>query len=290
MTDTIAIDIDLPRDLGDFFRDKIVQLGYDEKGLDDPAKSVRTYLSVSRRLVSLKPRRILRAKDFVCPPNFCQGLNNIESTIRSGGDLTPHLSDSIEHRDYQDQLHLHWGIHHLHLGATMQPNGFIKRTKYLLFCRFDDDSAYLIAVLPHKVWTKQSLVTTLHDNWPDSIGNFRLRGVEGDSLEDKQIRSLRKRNMNYCIEMEDGIVYAPIGGGVACSGDNTLDVIRADRLLFWAEDMQQKIISDFKEVEKRANKRGIFFADPAKFKLSLKGKTFFAVEVHSGYSLPLVCP
>ena len=287
MNDSIAIDIDLPRDLGDIYRDRIVQLGYDAKGLNDPAEMVRTYLSVCRRLVSLQPRKVLKAKEFQCPSNHVQGLAKIESTIRSGGDLTPYLSERIKHRDFQDQLHLHWGIHHLHLGTKMQSNDFVKRTKYLLFCRFDDDHAYFIDMLPHGVWTRQDLLTILHKNWPDSIKDFSLHGVRGDSLDDEQVKGLREKNVNYCIEMKDKTVYAPLGGGTTFSGANTCDDYEADYMLHWAEEMQKEIISDFEEIEKGARERGILFADPAKFKLCLVGDTFCAIETYSGYKLLL---
>ncbi len=290
MNDSIAIDIDLPRDLGDIYRDRIVQLGYDAKGLNDPAEMVRTYFSVCRRLVSLQPRKVLKAKEFQCPSNHVQGLAKIESTIRSGGNLTPYLSETIKHRDFQDQLHLHWGIHHLHLGAKMRADGFVERTNHLLFCRFDNDNAYFIDVLPHGVWTKQNLITILHENWPDSIYQFRLPGVEGDSLEDEQIQNLRAKNSNHGIGMKDGVVYAPLGGGVTFSGANTGDVYEVDYMLSWAGEMQKKVIGDFEEIEKRARERGIFFADPAKFKLCLVGDTFLAIEMHSGYRLPLPSP
>ncbi len=91
MNNSIAIDIDLPRDLGAICRDRIVQLGYNAKGLGDSRKMVRTYFSVCRRLVSLQPRKVLKAKEFQCPPNHMQGFAKIESTIESGGDLTPFL-------------------------------------------------------------------------------------------------------------------------------------------------------------------------------------------------------
>lgn len=290
MNDSIAIDIDLPRDLGAIYRNRIVQLGYSAKGLDDPEEMVRTYFSVCRRLVSLQPRKVLKAKEFQCPPNHIQGLAKIENTIRSGGDLTPYLSEEIKHRDFQDKLLLHWGIHHLHLGTKMQSNGFKKRTKYLLFCRFDNDHAYFIDVLSHGVWTDQDLLIVLHENWPDSIKDFRLYGVKGDSLNDEKIHSLRAKNVNHCIEMKDKTVYAPLGGGVTSCGTNTGDVYEAEYMLYWSGEMQKKIVNEFTEIEMEARERGISFADPAKCKLCLVGDTFLALEIHSGYRLLLPSP
>lgn len=290
MINSIAIDIDLPRDLGVIYRDRIVQLGYDAKGLGDSRKMVRTYFSVCRRLVSLQPRKVLKAKEFQCPPKHIQGLAKIESMIQSGGDLTPFLSVEIRHRDFQDKLLLHWGIHHLHLGAKMRSDGFVKRTDDLLYCRFDKDYAYFINVLPHGFWTEQNLISILHENWSDSIKHFRLPGVKGDSLEDEQIQSLRAINYNYCVGMKDGAVYAPLGGGVTRSGANSRDAYEADYMMSWARKMQKKVINDFGNIEARARERGISFADPAKFRLCLDGDTFFAVEMHSGYRLPLPSP
>ena len=238
----------------------------------------------------MQPRKVLKAKEFKCPSNHLLALGSIESAIGSGDDLTPYLSDTIKHRDFQDKLHLHWGIHHLHLGTNMQSDGFVKRTKHLLYCRFDAENAYFIDVLPHGVWTSQDLLTTLHENWAESIRDFRLSSIKGDSLEDEKIQSLRTIKFNYCVEMKDGTVYAPLGGGVTRSGANSRDVFEADYLMSWACSMQEKVTNDLVGIEARARERGISFADPAKFKLRLVGDTFFAIEMHSGYRLPLPSP
>ena len=60
--------------------------------------------------------------------------------------------------------------------------------------------------------------------------------------------------------------------------------------MYWAGQMQNKIISEFEEIAMEARERGIFFADPAKFKLCIDGDTFFAIEIHSGYGLLLPPP
>ncbi len=234
------------------------------------------------------PRRVLKAKDLACPPEHARSLAKIEHVIQEGDDLTPYFSRKIKSLEYNDGLLNHWGIHHLHLGTELESDGFMQRTERLLFCRFHAGHAYLIDVLPHEgSWTLQRLIRTLHDNWPDSIKHLRLHGIAADHLEDEQVKNLRGRNINHVVGVADGAVYAPLGGGTTGSGRNLLDVMQADQWIDWASQREEEIVRDFDDIRARAQTRGITFPDTAEFKLTVKGETFCAVEIHSGYTLPL---
>ena len=283
-----GIDIDLSHDLADCCRRWLDDMGYGVTAIVDDVEAIRTFLGVRRRLVPLEPRQVFKSKDFACPPEHAGSLAKIEHVIQAGGDLTPYLSRKIKSPEYNDGLLNHWGIHHLHLGTELESDGFMQRTERLLFFRFDGGHAYLIDILPHKEsWTLQRLIGTLHDNWPDSIRNLRLHGVTADHLQDTQVKNLRKANVNHVVGVADGTVYAPLGGGTTGSGRNVLDVIQADQWIDWACQRQKEIIKDFDDIGARAQSRGITFPDTAKFKLTIKGETFCAVEIHSGYTLPL---
>lgn len=285
------IDIDLKHDFANFCRDLLVGLGYkveEVANIVDDGNAIRALLGVRRRLVPPQGRSIAKAKVFVCPPEHAQGLAEIERKIESGEDLAPHLSTRLLKLHYKDDLLNHWGVHHLHLGTSIEADGFVQRTKHLLFCRFEDENVYFIGVLLHEgAWTLQRLVEEIHSNWPDTIRRHRFQGVTADVLSDMQVKVLRSKNANHCVAVPDGVVYFPLGGGVTSSGDNMIDVAQAIYWLKWIERRQEEIIKDFPNIKERARARGIFFPEIAKFELTLLGDTFCATETSSNYTLHL---
>ena len=275
-------------------RHRLVEFGYepDKIGhLVDDGVAVRTFFGVNRRLPPIKPRRVLKARKFDCPSAYAHGLAEITRKIRLGINLMPHLSKKILDPAYNDALLNHWGIHHLHPGTVTGPKEFITRPKgqRLLFCRFDDENAYLINILPHDGnWTAQELVRTIHENWPASIKQFRFHDSGEAALSDTDVGVLRKKNANHVTKMIDGTTYLPLGGGTTASGHSIEDVYMADRWLHWANRQQERIVSDLPNIKARAQAMGLVFPEPPTFQLTSIGDTFFAQEVSSGYSLALV--
>jgi hypothetical protein len=127
------------------------------------------YFNARRRMVSATPRNVKVASGFSCPAPHQAALTAIQALASTGGDLLPHLSRSLKKGDYDDALLNDWGIHHLHLSTNKDPDGFVSRTKELLFARSTDDAMYCIAVLPHGAWSNQAFVQALHDNWPATL-------------------------------------------------------------------------------------------------------------------------
>ena len=303
-----SIDINLRRDFADFFRDHLAWLGYDMDGIADSEQDTDSeqdadskqdaddrrlkqmaliHFGVHRRLVSMKPRQILKSKDFSCNSEHHNALAQIERIIQDGDDITPYLSRKIKTVDYNDPLLNDWGIHHLHLGTKVESDGFMNRTGPLLYCRFEEDYVYFIAILPHGVWTMQKLIKTVHQNWPESLSQFRARGVKGEQLTDDEIKVLRSKNLNYCLEVEPDVSYFPPGWGTTLAGTNAMDVNKALFLLRQIRQAEQDLIDMFPGVEERAKEQGKSFPDPAVFRLGVLGDTFCAVEDTSNYAHPL---
>ena len=69
-----------------------------------------------------------------------------------------------------------------------------------------------------------------HAHWPELIEANILHGVHGTQLADGEIHELRRKNVNYAIEI-DGKAIAPLGGGMAGDGSSVLCTIFASKLL-----------------------------------------------------------
>lgn len=238
-------------------------------------------LNLKRRLVSQKPRKVLLSKEFTCPEYLKEGLNLLKEKIEKGENIQHHLSKGILDLNYHDDLLNDWGIHHLHLGTQFgQDKRFIKRTGPVLFARFDNDYAYFINVMKHGNWANQGLVKIIHRNWPDSIKQFRMDGVTGISPKpnNEEYKLLRKAHVTTFVEVEQGVVYFPIGMGYMSSGHST-DVIRTcdfymNRLRVYEEHVKKNIAYLAKEIRAK----GIDLGNSLVFLLGIEDNDVYAFE------------
>jgi len=283
------MEIDLYRDWVAHLKNELAAFGYDTTQMQSPEAVVHTFLNLTKRLVRPSPRTVLKTQNFSCPPDLAAGLTEVERKISSGKDLSPHLSRLLRNPSFNDPLLNDWGIHHVHLGTTLDSDGFVVRTGSVLFARLDNTNAYLINVLPHGSWSLQRLVKELHDNWPASIKHFRLNGVLGlaTSVSDKDVATLRKGNVNTMVDLGGGVVYAPIGGGYSTSGLSTEVVIQSDRCVRRLRQMQQAIVQDIQTIAKEATAKGVTFPECPRFELQIDNGDLYAVEVNCMVAVPL---
>lgn len=266
----------LKSDYKNILINKITRLGYNTSNLNSLEKASLSYFNLMRKLIPITPRKVLKSKNFNCPNEFIPGLQNIINKLEKGQDLTPHLSRQLINLEYNDGLLNDWKIHHLHLGMSVENDGFVQRTGPLLFGKFDDKNAYLINVMPHGSWEKKEMIQCLHENWSDSISDARL----SDDTKlvhpptEHQIKQMRKHGVISAIELDDGTCYFPIGGGITTSGVS-IEVVtqhayyynRIVKLEIAIENNIQNILDNLKEIEQ-----------PINFRLKLKNNSFIVYE------------
>ena len=210
--------MNLVKDLADLLRSCMDGKGYDvTKVQDDDHAALILYHKMHRYTIEPRPRRVLKAMGFECPPRHALGIGQLEQAIQRGDDLSPYGSKGIANLSSRDGLLDYWGIHHLHLGTKLRKDGFIGRTAELLFCHIDDTCVYFIKVATHdsSPWVKQELVETIHLNWPEVIRPYRLQDVVGVSpeLSDADLKALREANVMSILMMEDRTAYLQPGLG-----------------------------------------------------------------------------
>ncbi|HEM48573.1 MAG TPA: hypothetical protein ENO27_00040 [Caldithrix sp.] len=256
---------------------------------EEPENIKIKFFNFMKRLIPVISRTVLKSREFSCPSELEMGLALLIEKISKGDDLFAHLSKQIVNLAYNDSLLNDWGIYHLHLGTTVEPDGFITRTGPVLFARFDDTNAYLINVMVHGNWTKQQMIKVLHNNWPESIKNYRLIDVIG--LEhvptDDDIKIARKFGFNTAVEIEPGVVYTSIGGGYTTS-KTSMDVMSTmfhyNRLV---EDLEKYVKENSQKYgEILSNKYGYSGKDLF-FKLALQENEYFAYEQNTKVAFSL---
>ncbi len=142
---------------------------------------IRHYNWVSR-LILAQRREVLRAKEMANDPAYIQHRADIDllcAKIAAGLDLTPHLSTQVGIGYEEDKrgrpgkrsldlLLNDWGVHHLHFGHTLRPDGFVERPEdkpELLFVIFRPDTAYVLGVFKHGEWTQDNIVCRGRSNF-----------------------------------------------------------------------------------------------------------------------------
>lgn len=252
----IEVQVDLIRDVASMFRRFLISLKiYDEDAVNrvakNPERIISAYYGVTRRLITLRRRKIHKARCFACPEKHRKALADIENLINTGGDLKNHLSTKIKELKDLDTLLKGWSVHHLHLGDGVdnrkgKNEGFVKRDDLLLLCYFTETDAYFLDVIDHGSFESHRVIDILKENWPHLLDEHCVPGTElyPSDLSNEDIYKLMHSGYMTLVKAQDGTVYMPLGGGVSWSigRDNFNDVIMTSRLLNSLSRMQEKIV------------------------------------------------
>lgn len=149
-----------------------------------------------------------------------------------------------------------WGIHHFHLGENMKGD-FIERTGPLLFALLVENKFYAIGIFNHGSWADQDIVEIIHRNWSSVVEQYRIKGIISSTpLTEEERLTLRKKNANSFVTVQDGTVYAPIGGGMVSSGFNLQAVMTTDRQKMFLRNLEKHLESQLENFREVFEKRG----------------------------------
>lgn len=216
----------------------------------DQFTALANVFTLDRMFISPLPRVVHVAENFKVAKKYSTVINTIKSDLEHGRPVNKRLSRKIrENKVYTDDLLADWGIHHLHLGETLIPNGrnrgLFKGNKELLFVFVTNDAAYLIGVFDHHSWTKNEVLETVYDNWPRLIDKYELKGVVGlaRKVTEQDRYELRTANVNTPVEIRGKFFMGP-GGGLTTGGVGSHDVSKANMLIRAAEEIE-KWVDDY---------------------------------------------
>lgn len=258
--------------------------------VDFAHETLLRYYNARSRRIPARPRRLHWSKELfaripMLTPALQSGLAVTALETMQGTDLTPRLSRQLSRpnqSDRSDTMLNDWGLHHLHLGVTVEANGMVAGAKEILFVLMRPDDAYLIDVGTHH-WTDLELVEIVHGNWPHTIAPWRFDNVRlGHPLTPQHLANLRDKNGNTLLQMRDGAAYLAIGGGLTGSGRTAQSVMWADRLMRRVKEIATETgRDDWREETARAVERATSVV-PSSMELRLEWQpTQFLVHVTS---------
>lgn len=197
------------------------------------------------RRIAAQARRVrlsteLVAREPCLSSDTRDGLLSLAYDLAFGRDVTSKLSRGVKKRGGKDELLWDWDIHHLHLGARLEKDGFVERTGDLLFVLVRPATAYLIDVRPHGAWADDELVEIIHRNWPHEISRFKFALTRSSgTITPGQRQHARMRGMNAPIQTKDGTLYGMMGGGFTSSRESARMVIDGDMVLGQALQIEE---------------------------------------------------
>lgn len=290
MDKNYKINISFLNDLKELMLSDLNAMGYSINRSETEEKICHKYFNLKKRLVDSSPKEIFISKELNCPPGKEAVLETIRGKIMRGDDIKPYLSTKILDLEYNDPMLNDWGIYHLHLGDITRRDGFIERTGPLLYVRFDDKKAYFINVFSHDDWANQDVIKIIHENWPESISKFILRGVTSveKNFSNEEYRSLRNAGVSLLISIEPGVIYALLGGGYATSGTSLEVITTCDRIRKSLRESEKYVKENIKYLESLANEKGISLEEEINFGLIIKeNNKIFAYDKKSDFEFQI---
>jgi hypothetical protein len=207
------------QDYIDALKQHLLSNGFIASGNEQDKDFFIAHFNWLHRRIAPKPRTVHVPMSFQVPAQFTSEVAIIRKDIEAGTDITPRLSRRITDWAYTDSMLSDWGVYHLHLGGSLDPDGFRARTGPLLFVRLDDANAYFLGLFDHKSWANPDLIEIVHANWPKTIERYKLdvTQLNWQPTSDER-KKLRAVGINASVQLKDGTVYQPIGGGMASDG------------------------------------------------------------------------
>jgi hypothetical protein len=281
-----TVNIDLHSDWANILKSQLNERGYQIPIGSTNDDICLMYFNLRNRTIEPKRRKVLIAREFICPPTVQDRFDSLKSKIENGDSLNSHTSKHMADPAYNDLLFNDWKIYHLHMNTRIDPDGFTNRDRndplndYLLYARFDDNSAYLINIYKHGAWTKQEMVKIIHNNWPDTIRASLLENVVelNYKASDDDLKSLRKNHLNTCVEVNPGIIYRPIGLGSSSDGTNSEIVMVYNRYMHKITKIEKAIKKQIGQIEKAITSDGKVVPRVFDFHLLINNNEFNVIE------------
>jgi hypothetical protein len=240
MASTVSLPIDFENDIREAVLQRLPHKPAQTANLRamSAADLLVAYINWRSRLIPAQPREVCQSWEFTAnplrwDPAYRPAIDHIVDALKTGGDLTAHLSTRIEsgfgvsgptdfgHRTDLDLLLNDWSVHHLHLSTVKRPDGFVERTGPLLFAIVGSKQAFLIDILDHRSWTHERIAHVMIDNWPNANFVHHVASIVSVHVASDAERKIRRDAGIHTGFIERKGKYYMVGmGGLSSAGTN----------------------------------------------------------------------
>jgi len=121
-------------------------------------------------------------------------------------------------------------------------------------------------------------VEIVHENWPDTIKPYRVPGAVAVSVNPSstEIKRLRSAHLNSALQMDDGTVYLPIGGGMASDGTGLAVTLVSNQMTKRIKVLERWVKENPGEILTELRKNGYRDGAPLELKLQSDDRGFWA--------------
>ena len=240
-------EIPFQKEFAELLEQRMTAVGLKAKS-SNPEDIIIQYITLVKRIIPLRPRKMLLAKGFDCPQEIQKGWDLFRTKVEAGDDINPHQSTTVKRKGYTDLMLSAWQIHHFHLGETLLPSGYIQRTGNILYAMVKDDVILALKIDEHDHWSDKDLLDIAHENWPELTSDWDVDATPEVNFSSEEIGKFRKAGVNIIARRADGT--STLGGyGVTSAGTSaeaSLALIDITRML---EDAYKKAITEFADTE-----------------------------------------
>ena len=228
-------------DFKEIITQELCSLGHPPKDEENLDTVLTRYLNLLLRIPPTIVWTVEQSKELankIIPQEITLGLQQFIEKAKSGQDLKPHLSITLNKPGYKDLMFYDWGVYHFHLGTNPHPRHqqFLERTDDLLFAIADSRKAmmYLIDIHPHQGgFTNQDLLRIIEENWREILDRDTLKRCVGlpYNASDSDIKRLREAGIDPILQTPGGRVLSQMGGGITSAGNSSRIKTDADRII-----------------------------------------------------------
>lgn len=211
-----------------------------------------TYFTKCMTFLSPQAYQVHVYQEFECPSEYKDGYNLLIKKMKDGDNINPHLSRTTKSTEKHDLMLYEWGIYHFHLGMSVEADGYMERTKDVLYAYIKGNDIYIIGILEHGKWSDKDLIEVIHKYYPESIADNKMENAVLETQFNAEDRKqLRKARINMAVQMNDGTCYIGPGWGINAAGTSSWASLKMVEKHREFTEFEKMIINQDSEAEKR---------------------------------------
>lgn len=275
---------------------ELLTRGFAVDANEDATTVFRRYFELAARTITPRSRSVHWSKELSTKQLTdaqMKAVLCIQAESLAGEDLNTRRTRSQWDPNFSDDLLNDWGIQHFHLGAPgVEKMGLVGGTKELLFAFVTDEGLHFVDLLTHKDFATYSLIEIVHSNWPDLIRHCQCPDVkEPTRFSSAGLKKLRAAGALTLVEMSDGTVYYPPGGGIAGAGASFEAIQSALAFIRRINKVHANCQSRARGIAESIRTKTGMSLKELRLVLSMKSVTEFVVtEQQSGCEFFATCP